>query len=96
MKVSSATVITVNSSRYLQQLCKHWSHKFAVHFDETAGEIILSDDQRVNLSSFSDRLIVTVTVSENEDIDSTQKVVADHISRFAFRETLDFNWLRQE
>lgn len=28
----TAMVPTTSGSRYLQQLCKHWSHKFAVDF----------------------------------------------------------------
>ena len=32
MPRSQATVTTASASRYLQQLCKHWSHKFAVEF----------------------------------------------------------------
>ena len=33
---SQAQVRTEHASRYLQQLCKHWSHKFAVTFDRVA------------------------------------------------------------
>ena len=32
MPASQATIPTTAASRYLQQLCKHWSHKFAVEF----------------------------------------------------------------
>ena len=35
----TATVPTTNGSRYLQQLCKHWSHKFDTDFTAEKGEI---------------------------------------------------------
>ena len=37
--ILTATVPTTHGSRYLQQLCKHWSHKFDVDFDADKGEI---------------------------------------------------------
>ncbi len=39
MTVSLADVVTAHASRYLQQLCKHWSHKFSVSFDERQGKV---------------------------------------------------------
>ena len=36
-----AEIPTAAASRYLQQLCKHWSHKFPVEFTPTHGEITL-------------------------------------------------------
>ena len=39
--VTMAVVPTASASRYLQQLCKHWSHKFAVVFDAQHGHIPL-------------------------------------------------------
>lgn len=32
MLVSEARIPTASASKYLQQLCKHWSHKFQVEF----------------------------------------------------------------
>ena len=34
---SESRVPTANASRYLQRLCKHWSHKFPVEFDTERG-----------------------------------------------------------
>ena len=46
MPASQATVPTASASRYLQQLCKHWSHKFAVEFTPEHGTIPF-DETRV-------------------------------------------------
>ena len=37
MPSSQAHVSTPSASRYLQQVCKHWSHKFAVEFTAERG-----------------------------------------------------------
>ncbi|TIT63197.1 MAG: DUF2218 domain-containing protein, partial [Mesorhizobium sp.] len=37
MPTSHANVTTAHASRYLQQLCKHWAHKFPVEFDPNHG-----------------------------------------------------------
>lgn len=41
MPRSRAVVSTPHASRYLLQLCKHWSHKFETEFSETLGRIVL-------------------------------------------------------
>ncbi len=92
MHQSIAKVPTANASRYLQQLCKHWSHKFNVSFDPQAGSIALpfgTTDLAANAAA------LTITISHNSDADPAraQQVVAEHLTRFAFREgELEFNW----
>lgn len=39
---SRADVPTAHASRYLQQLCKHWAHRFEVTFDPHQGRIDLA------------------------------------------------------
>ena len=36
---AEARVPTQNGSRYLQQLCKHWSHNLDVTFDKIEGRV---------------------------------------------------------
>jgi uncharacterized protein len=43
MPTSRARVPTQSASRYLQQVCKHWSHKFAVQFTPEKGHIPFAD-----------------------------------------------------
>ena len=45
MPIARATIPTVSASRYLQQLCKHWSHKFAVNFTPQHGTIPFHSQQ---------------------------------------------------
>lgn len=91
MSQATAIVPTAHASRYLQQLCKHWSHKFAVEFTPEHGQIDLGDDRLVILDADAEKLTTTVKTSA-ENLDRLQDVVVNHIVRFAFREELVFNW----
>jgi uncharacterized protein len=92
MPDTSCTVPTAHGSRYLQQLCKHWSHKFEVQFDATAGRIALPFGV-TELAADDEALAIGITLNEGADVLRAQQVVADHINRFAFREgALEFEW----
>lgn len=43
---SNAAVPTANGSRYLQQLCKHWSHNLAVEFTAETGKVVFPRNAR--------------------------------------------------
>jgi hypothetical protein len=77
MHLSKAIVRTEHASRYLQQLCKHWSHKFSVDFDPLKGRVPFSD---------------TLSVADPSQQERMQHVIDDHLKRFAFREELDIVW----
>jgi uncharacterized protein len=94
MSRSLATVPTEHASRYLQQLCKHWAHKFPVEFTPEAGTIDLPAG-RTELSADGAALRIAITAGEGGDLDRLEAVVADHIKRFAFREELSFDWHRE-
>ena len=42
MPIVSASVATANGSKYMQQLCKHWSHKLEVDLSEQKGVVRFS------------------------------------------------------
>lgn len=87
-----ADIITTHGSRYLQQLCKHWSHKFTVEFDPNHGSIQL-DAVLCKLLAAPDRLVVDVEGPDPEALPRMCDVVFEHIQRFAFRETLQAHWV---
>jgi len=90
--VSEARVPTRHASRYLQQLSKHWSHKFDVTYDETTSTIPFSDDRKAELTADPDRLHIRLSTPDEESRGRMQKVIEDHLNRFAFRETLAYDW----
>jgi len=93
MPASNSTVATEHASKYLQQLCKHWAHKFPVEFDPNHGAIELSLGLTV-LDADAAALRIAVTADDAETLARLESVVADHIKRFAFREELAFDWKR--
>lgn len=96
MALTRAIVQTDHGSRYLQQLCKHWSHKFEVAFDPEVGRIQFAPDQQITMRNQSGALLVEIEAAEASDLDRTETVVANHLIRFAFREELVFTWQRAE
>ncbi|SCW49539.1 hypothetical protein SAMN02927924_00918 [Sphingobium faniae] len=88
----TAQVPTGHASRYLQQLCKHWSHKFEIDFDAEQGRIAFPMGP-IRMTAAPDALTVTIEPMEDADVERFKQVVADHLDRFAFREApLTFDW----
>ena len=94
MLVTEAKVPTAHASRYLQQLSKHWSHKLCRHLRRDAKHDPLSEDRKAELTASPDHLQIRLSVSDEETRDRMQKVIEDHLNRFAFRETLEYAWPR--
>lgn len=93
MPLTTARVATPHASRYLQQLCKHWSHKFAVDFTAEAGTVALPPGP-LTLAAEGDVLVLTLDVADPEQVARMQQVVAEHVDRFAFREgALVYDWV---
>ena len=93
MFTSEATVPTKSASRYLQQLCKHWSHKFAVEFNPQHGTIPFDASRACILDAADDHLTIRIEVADAATLERMQDVVADHLKRFAFREDIgDMRW----
>jgi hypothetical protein len=90
MSVAVARVPTDHASRYLQQLCKHWAHKFPVEFTPQNGRIEMSAGVLI-LDADPEGLGLRLT-TEPENLERMEAVVADHLGRFAFREDLVFDW----
>ena len=97
-----AVVPTINASRYLQQLAKHWSHNLSVEFTPTDGTITFPKDVRgqsfpadamVTLRAGESGLEVLIHASAPEQLAGLKGAVASHLDRFAFREApLQFDW----
>jgi uncharacterized protein len=92
MPIVSASVPTVNAAKYMQQLCKHWSHKLPVDLSGERG-VVRFPDAVVAFEARADDLMVTIDSPEKAAVERMKDVVASHLDRFAFREApLRFVW----
>lgn len=99
---ATASVPTVSGARYLQQLCKHWSHNLAVDYSKDAGTVTFpaegrsgnwADEAVLTLAAQPETLECRIEASEPGQLDVLKGVVAEHLDRFAFREApLAFDW----
>jgi len=99
---ATATVPTQLGGRYLQQLCKHWSHSLAVEFGSQHGTVVFPKDvrgadypgdARVTFDAGEASLAVRIDASSPAQLEALKGVVVSHLDRFAFREApLAFNW----
>ena len=91
MPTAKASVPTANGAKYVQQLCKHWSHKFKVDLSDEKG-VVTFPAAAVALEAGANVLLVTIE-GDGEAVERMKGVVATHLDRFAFREApLKFDW----
>ena len=92
MARETAQVPTANGARYLQQLCKHWSHKLDVTLSENEGTVRFPAAV-ATMTADSEALTVRVEAEDEEALQRIKGVVASHLARFAFKEApLSFAW----
>jgi hypothetical protein len=92
MPIAKARVATANANKYLQQLCKHWSHRLEVDLTDRKG-VVKFPAAVATLESGEDALLVKIEGEKSEEVERLKGVVASHLDRFAFREApLKFDW----
>jgi len=91
---SSKTIVTSeHASKYLQQLCKHWSHKLPVEFDPQTGWVRFDDERICHFAASGNSLEMRLETQTQEQLERTQNTVIVHLKRFAFREDFgDVAW----
>lgn len=81
-------VETANASRYLQQLCKHWSHRMEIVFTPNEARVPFSEEAVCLLGADADGLDVCIHAPDASEASRLGQVVIEHVKRFAFRENL--------
>ena len=95
MNFASTSIIRSDrASSYLQQLCKHFSHRIEVEFDAEHGRISF-DFGRCELAAENDALTLSASADDQEALQRVENVVGSHLERFAFREKLEIAWVRE-
>ena len=89
---SHARAATPHASKYLVQLSKHWSHRFPeLTYTPERADVPLPLGP-CTLEASADALDITVAAQSDADLARLQQVVAEHLLRFAHRETLAIDW----
>jgi len=92
MPIAKASVPTANAAKYVQQLCKHWSHRLEVDLSDQKG-VVKFPAAVVTLEAGPEALGVAIDGERSEEVERLKGVVASHLDRFAFREApLRFDW----
>ena len=92
MPIARASVPTASGAKYVQQLCKHWSHRLEVDLSDEKG-VVKFPAAVVTLEPQAHALDVTIEGQESGEVERLKGVVASHLDRFAFREApLRFDW----
>lgn len=95
MLKSEAHIATPAASKYLQQLCKHWSHKFAVVFTPEMGRVPFGENRAATFEATPQMLTLRIEAADDETLTRMQGVVVEHLKRFSFREDLgEIAWER--
>ena len=68
MPIAKASVSTVHGAKYMQQLCKHWSHKLEVDLSEQRG-VVKFPAAVATFEPGADALQVTIESEEGEAVD---------------------------
>jgi hypothetical protein len=99
---SSVRIPTDKASRYLQQLCKHWTHNLTVTFTAEAGTVVFPRNARgadwpgdatLTMRAHDGTLECRLDASADGQLAALKDTVARHLERFAFREgSLRFDW----
>lgn len=88
MHTLETEIATPEASRYLQQLCKHWSHKFAVSFSPNEGRVPFSETSVCVMAASAETLTLRIEADEPATAARLAEVVFTHLQRFAFRAPL--------
>ncbi|MAX33080.1 MAG: hypothetical protein CME72_08445 [Halomonadaceae bacterium] len=91
MLKTHALIVTESPSLHMKKLCRHFSHKLEVSFDDHKGEIHFP----IGLTRLEVRdqtLVLEGQADDEAQLERLQQVTADHLLRFARKEPLTIDW----
>ena len=88
---SWAFITTNQSSKYINRLCRHFSHKVDAEWEDDHGVIYFSIG-RCGLSAEDAGLRIRCDAPDNEQLEELMEVVKSHFDRFAAQDGLELTW----
>lgn len=90
---SNGLAATENADRYIQQLVKHWGHRFATSYADGVGKVPFYDDAHATFTALADGIGIVLTTPDAAADARLRGVIETHLDRFAFREApLAYHW----
>jgi uncharacterized protein len=84
---------TASASRYVQQLVKHWGHKFETHYADGTGVVPFGEGIQAQFDVVEAGIRITLDTPGADEDGRLRGVIERHLDRFAFREApLAFHW----
>lgn len=88
---ANARVATEKSSRYLQALCGHFSHKTTATWDKENGTVNFPFGV-CELKAQPQELIIKIEANDEEGLERGKDVLARHLEKFAAKDGLKVHW----
>jgi hypothetical protein len=84
---------TSSAARYVQQLIKHWSHKYDCSYVDGVGEVPFSEGVHARFEAKPEGIHVQLVAPDMAQNERVRGAIERHLDRFAFREApLDYRW----
>jgi uncharacterized protein len=91
MYISNASLKTEHASKYLKQLCKHFSHKVSTEYDDNLGKVKMPPGPCV-ITANQEELTFQCQSQDAKGIQVMQSIIEQHLVKFAWREELNITW----
>lgn len=94
-RVSNAEVATEKGIKYMKTLCNHFARKADASYSDNKGTVKFPFGECEMIASEHSLQLMVAAESETM-LDRTRFVVADHLIRFAPKESLEVNWVDKQ
>ncbi|MBD8893891.1 DUF2218 domain-containing protein [Roseibium litorale] len=91
MYIVETTVQTASATKYLQQLCKHFTHKVPAAWTQEAGSVTFPYGDCI-MHARDNALHIQCQTHDAENVALLKDVIGSHLRQFAWRETLQLVW----
>jgi len=85
-------VTTALGSKYINKLCKHFTHRVTAEWGEDKGTVFFDMGVCV-MTATEDLLSVVCTAETASELDEILDTMKRHFDRFAVKDQLVLNWL---
>lgn len=91
MNYAATQIPTVEASKYILKLCRHFAHKVPAEFSEQNGEVRFLQGQCV-MKADSQSLSIYIQSSVDDGLRAMQFIIDEHLQRFVRFEALSYQW----